>query len=787
VSARETQADDSRVGDTSGRVMGNMGEAIAHESAGQHVRGAAWYTDDIPEPKGTLYAAIGGSREAHADIVSINLDAVWAAPGVVDVITAADIPGVNDCGPVVADDPILADDLVEFVGQPLFAVLATSVRAARRAVSKAAVTYRSKEAVIDVEDALAKEMFIAPTETMARGDVDAALASSSHVIEGKLRIGGQEQFYLEGQVALAKPGDDGLMHVHSSTQFPMEIQAAVARCLGREHMHDVLVECRRMGGAFGGKESQAAFIACIAAVFVERNGCAVKLRLDRDEDMIMTGKRHDFVAHYVAGFNDEGVVSGYRVTLASRCGRSTDLSVAINDRAMLHSDNAYYLPAVEVVSHRCKTHTVSNTAFRGFGGPQGMVVTENVMDAIARKLKLDALDVRAANLYSSPGRDVTPYGQSAADLPLAVMLDELISSADYRQRRTEIEAFNASHRVLKRGMAVTPVKFGISFTATHLNQAGALVHIYHDGSVHLNHGGTEMGQGLFTKVAQVVASELGVEVGRIRSSATDTSKVPNASATAASSGTDLNGKAAQAAARTLRERLADFVAEQHDVARDGVVFEDAMVRFGEQSVTFNELVHAAYMHRVPLSATGFYATPEIGYDRRTWNGQPFFYYACGIAVSEATIDTLTGEARVNRVDILHDCGRSLNPAIDIGQVEGGYLQGLGWLTSESLWFNEHGALGTHAPSTYKIPACSDWPEVSNVALYESAPNDKDTVFRSKAVGEPPLMLAISGFLAIKDAVSAVGGHDTEPSLDAPATPEAILDACEQLRASVAAR
>ena len=758
----------------------SVGQAVAHESAALHVTGTARYTDDIPEPHNTLHAAIGVSTEAHAVLLNMDLTAVENAVDVVSVIRAADIPGVNDCGPIVDDDPILAEGVVEHVGQPLFAVAARSVEAARRAATLGEVSYSPKPALINIEQALAAESFILPTEHLSRGEVDEAFATAGHQLSGELEIGGQDQFYLEGQIAMAIPGEDGTMHIYSSTQFPMEIQAAVARSLGREFMHDVVVECRRMGGAFGGKESQAAFVACIAAVLAERTGCPVKLRLDRDDDMRMTGKRHDFQARWEAAFNDQGIISGYRVELASRCGRSADLSGAINDRAMLHSDNAYFLPAVSIISHRLKTHTVSNTAFRGFGGPQGMVVIEAAIDAIARHLGRDPLEVRKANLYSKE-RDLTPYGQSTADAPLLDLVEAVESNAHYVERRKEIKEFNRSHSVLKRGMALTPVKFGISFTATHLNQAGALIHVYHDGSIHLNHGGTEMGQGLFTKVAQVVAAEFNVQLDRVRSSATDTRSVPNASATAASSGSDLNGKAAQNAARIIRERLVDFAAEHYQVPREKVSFGYECVHVGETELTFESLIHEAYMHRVSLSATGFYATPKIGYDRRAWQGRPFFYYACGAALSEVVVDTLTGEYRFTDVQIVHDCGHSLNPAIDLGQIEGGYLQGLGWLTSESLWFDERGALRSHAPSTYKIPACGDWPENWSVKLYAGSPNAEQTVYRTKAVGEPPLMLAISAFLAVKDAVSAVGQHRVEPQLDAPATPEAVLNAIELIR------
>jgi xanthine dehydrogenase large subunit len=755
--------------------------SLPHESARQHVRGSAQYTDDIAEPIGTLHAAIGMSAIAHGEILSMDLDAVRAAPGVVCVLSAKDVPGLNNCGPIEPDDPIFADRLVEHVGQSVFAVVARTVDAARRAVKLAVIQYRELDALITVDDALAAESFVLPTQHLQRGDPQQAMHKAFRTLTGVLRIGGQEQLYLEGQVALAVPRDDNVMTVYSSTQFPMEVQAAVARCLGYRRMSDVNVECRRMGGAFGGKESQPALFACIAALMAQSTGRAVKLRMDRDDDMKITGKRHDFLTRYELAFDDDGVIEGYQVELASRCGRSADLSGAINDRAMLHSDNAYFLPNISIVSQRCKTHTVSNTAFRGFGGPQGMLVIENAIDAIARCLGKDPLQVRLANLYGLGDRNTTPYGMTIEGNVLPELIATLVETSEYRQRRAAIGEFNARNSVFKRGISLTPVKFGISFTATHLNQAGALLHVYEDGSVQVNHGGTEMGQGLHTKIIQVVAQELQVDVSQVRVTATDTAKVPNASATAASSGTDLNGKAAQIAARTIRDRLIMFTAEHFGVVASEVSLTHGNFGFGDKRIPFAEVVHLAYMNRVHLSATGFYKTPKIGFDRRTWTGRPFYYFAYGAAVSEVEIDTLTGEYRTRRVDILHDCGRSLNPAIDRGQIEGGFLQGMGWLTCEELVFADNGELQTAAPSTYKIPACSDWPRDWKVDLLRSDGNEESTVYRSKAVGEPPLMLAMSVFLALKDAVASVGGHKFEPELDAPATPEAVLLAAERIR------
>ncbi|MDH4108345.1 MAG: xanthine dehydrogenase molybdopterin binding subunit [Gammaproteobacteria bacterium] len=752
------------------RIRGGVGEAVPHDSAHLHVAGEATYTDDIIEPRGLLHLAVGMSSKAHARVRRLDLDAVRASPGVVDVMTAADIPGENNCGPVVHDDPILAPGLVEYAGQALFAVAARTYEQARRAARLAVVEYEELEAVLDPLTALAKGSFVLPSETLARGDSRAAIDAAPRRLAGRTRVGGQDHFYLEGQVAMAVPREGGDLYVHSSTQHPGEVQLLVARAIGRE-AKDVVVECRRMGGGFGGKESQPALIACIAALMAQRSGLPCKLRLDRDDDMLMTGKRHDFVIDYEVGFDDTGRIEGIEFMFAARCGMSADLSGAINDRTMFHCDNAYYLPNVTIVSHRCKTNTVSNTAFRGFGGPQGMYAIEYVIDEIARTLGRDPLDVRRRNFYGTGERDVTPYLQKLEDNVLDEIVDELATTADYAARREEIRLYNASSPVLKRGIALTPVKFGISFTATHLNQAGALVNVYTDGTVHLNHGGTEMGQGLFTKVAQVVAEELSIDLDRIKITASDTSKVPNASATAASAGSDLNGKAAQAAARKIRKRLVRFAARHFGVARDDVRFERNRLRVNGQLIPWEELVRLAWFNRVALSATGYYRTPRINYDRKTFSGRPFFYFAYGAAVSEVIVDTLTGEHRLLRVDILHDCGASLNPAIDLGQVEGGFVQGAGWLTSEELCWSERGELTTHAPSTYKIPTSSDLAPDFRVRMLESGRNREKTIYRSKAVGEPPLMLALSVFHAIRDALSDGRGR---PALHAPATPEAVL-------------
>ena len=754
-----------------------VGQALPHDSAHLHVSGTAAYTDDLPEPRDLLHVAVGMSSKAHARICDIDLGAVSAAAGVIDTCVAADVPGENNCGPIIADEQFLASEVAEYVGHALFAVAAETVDQARKATRLAKIDYEELPAILDPMEAVAKKSFVLPTETLQRGDARQAIDAAPQRLQRRIDLGGQDQFYLEGHIGMAIPQEDGGLLVYSSTQHPDEVQHLVAHATDRD-VKDVVCICRRMGGAFGGKESQAATIACIAAIMAVKTGRACKLRLDRDDDMIMTGKRHDFVIDYDVGFDDDGRILGVDFMFASRCGISADLSGPVNDRTMFHCDNAYYLENVNITSYRCKTNTVSNTAFRGFGGPQGMHAIEYVIDDIARTLNKDPLQVRRLNFYGVDERNVTQYQQTVDDNIINEIVDKLEADADYIERRKSVSEFNAQNSVLQRGIAMTPVKFGISFTATHLNQAGALVHIYRDGTVHLNHGGTEMGQGLFIKIAQVVADELGITVDKIRINASDTSKVPNASATAASSGSDMNGMAAKAACAKIRGRLTEFTARHFDVAEAEIEFGQNRVRAGKTEVSFEELVQLAWLERVKLFASGFYKTPKIHYDRETFSGRPFFYYAYGAAVSEVVVDTLTGEYRVTRVDILHDCGDSLNPAMDIGQIEGGFIQGVGWLTAEELCWNDAGELTTHAPSTYKIPTCSDLPVDFRVALLENAPNREETIYRSKAVGEPPLMLGLSVFHAIRDAIA--NENRPLPDLQAPATPEAVLRAIEEL-------
>ena len=754
---------------------------LPHDSAPLHVTGRARYVDDIPVPAGCLHLAFGLSDVARGVITRADLSAVRRAPGVVDVLKPLDLPGDNDISAAAHDEPLLAMGEVFYHGQPIFLVIAESHRAARRAARLGKITIDPRPAILTIDDALAAgSHFEGGPITWEDGDVEAAIAAAPHRLEGEIEIGGQEHFYLEGHAALALPQDDGAMLVHASTQHPSEIQHKVANALGVA-MHKVRVETRRMGGGFGGKESQGNALAIACAVAAARTGRPCKMRYDRDDDMAITGKRHDFRIRYRVGYDDSGRLLGVDFTHYARCGWSADLSLPVADRAMLHAANAYDIPAMRIESHRLRTHTASATAFRGFGGPQGMLGIERVMDHVAHALGKDPAALRRLNFHSAdPARPTrTHYGQKVEDFALHEMVPALLERADYDARKAAIARWNAENPVLKRGLGFNPVQFGISFTLSHLNQAGALVHIYQDGSVHLNHGGTEMGQGLNQKVAQVAASVLGVGLESVQITATDTAKVPNTSATAASSGSDLNGMAVKAACDKLKKRLTRFLANHWGVKPARISFEGGEVHAGRKSMPFAEAARLAYEARIGLSATGFYRTPKLSWDRAAGRGRPFYYFAYGVGLTEVAVDTLTGEYRILRTDLLHDAGASLNPALDIGQVEGAYVQGAGWLTTEELVWDGAGRLMTHAPSTYKIPACTDRPDIFNVALWDGE-NREPTIFRSKAVGEPPLMLGISAFLALSDAVSACGS--AYPALDAPATPERVLAAIRRVQA-----
>ncbi|EHH68763.1 xanthine dehydrogenase molybdopterin binding subunit [Gluconobacter morbifer] len=763
-------------------VRGAASTSMKHESAMLHVTGRANYIDDLPEPKGMLHVVPGLSTKAHARIVSMDLEAVRAAPGVVRVLTAADIPGDNQISPVHADDePLLATDHVWFWGQILFAVVATSRQAARRAVRLAKVEYEEKPAVLNVAEARANgsDLVWRPL-VMQRGEAEKGLETSPRRLSGRITIGGQEHFYLESQSALAQPGEAGEMRIWSSTQHPSETQHLVANVLGRPH-HLVTTEVRRMGGAFGGKETQANAWACLAAVAAELTGQAAKVRLDRDDDMMATGKRHDFVIDYDVGFTDDGDIRAVDMVLAARCGWAADLSGPVVDRALFHADNAYFYPDVRFRSEALRTNTQSNTAYRGFGGPQGIVAAERVIEEIAFATGLDPVQVRLRNVYGTGTRNITPYHMTVEDSITADILTKLTDRCDYRARKAEIRVFNSTSRHIRRGIAMTPVKFGISFTATHYNQAGALVHVYTDGSVQVNHGGTEMGQGLHTKMVQIAMREFSLTEDRVRITATTTGKVPNTSATAASSGADLNGMAVLDAIRRIKTRMTAFAAEKWNVPENEIHFLPDGVRVGADLMTFQQLAWQAYFARVSLSANGFYKTPKISWDAKTGRGRPFYYFAYGAACAEVSVDLLTGENTIDRVDILHDAGQSLNPAIDIGQIEGGFVQGAGWLTTEELVWDQAGRLRTHAPSTYKIPACSDRPRIFNVQLLENAPNQEATIFRSKAVGEPPFVHGVAVLQAISDALASLDDYRTCPRLDAPATPETVLKTAMRLR------
>jgi xanthine dehydrogenase large subunit len=767
--------------EVSPRVRGAVHAAVRHDSAIAHVTGSARYLDDVATVPGTLEAALVLSPHAHARIRSVDLSACLAASGVSLAITAADIPGKNDIAPIRSGEPALAADIVEYEGQPVAAIAAATLDQARAAAKLAAIDYERLPAVLTIEEAMARDSYVSPPQLMVRGDVEAALASAPHCLSGELRCGGQDHFYLEGQIALATPGETPDMHVWSSTQHPTEVQQGVAHLLGLP-FNAVTVEVRRMGGAFGGKESQATIIAGIAALLAWKARQPVKLRLPRDDDMRATGKRHPFLIRYDVGFDAQGHILALDLTLAANGGNVADHTPAVLTRALCHADNCYFLPNVRFRGLPCKTNTVSNTAFRGYGGPQAMLAIETIIEVIARRLGLPVYAVRRRNFYGVGRNDVTPYGMRVEDNIIEHLVDELDRAVGLAAWRREIVNFNQISPVVKKGLATMPVKFGISFNRPALNQAGALVHVYTDGSVVLNHGGTEMGQGLFIKVAQVVAEAFAIDLDHIRVSATSTAKVPNTSPTAASSGSDLNGMAALNACREIKARMTEVAADHFGVPADEIVFDSNRIYAGNRSLSFAELAAFSWEKRVSLSATGFYRTPDIHWDSATNTGRPFYYFVYGAAAAEVAIDTLTGESRVLRAELIQDCGRSLNPAIDLGQIEGAFVQGMGWLTSEELWWDGEGRLRTCGPSTYKIPGSRDVPPIFNARLLKDAPNRAATLFRSKAIGEPPLMLAISVWLAIRDAIASLADHKLAPRIDAPATPERVLAAIEELRA-----
>jgi len=747
-------------------------ESRPHESGTKHVSGYANYIDDIIEPEGTLYGAIGYSKKAYAIIKKLDLREVWKSEGVVSVVTSADIPGRNDVGAVHDGDPIFPKK-AEYFGQPLFAVAATSTELARKAVLKAKIFYKTLKPVIDIKEALRKKLFVLKGRKIKRGDPSKKINKAKNFLKDSFILGSQEHFSLEGQIAFVIPKEDNDFKVYSSTQHPGETQQIIAKMLNQKN-NTINVEVRRIGGGFGGKETQSFIFAAICTLLSKKTKLPVKLRIDRDDDILITGKRHDFHSDYEVGFNNRGVIEGVKIKLASRCGISPDLSGAINSRALLHIDNAYYLSDISVENYLCKTNTSSSTAFRGFGGNQGMMVIENIIDNVARFLSKDSAEIRKINFYQKNKKNITHYGMKIEDNIINEIFSKLIKSSNYKNRRLNIKKFNLKNKYLKKGLAITPVKFGISFTTRHLNQAGALVHIYYaDGSIHVSTGAVEMGQGTYTKIAQLVANEFGLPFNKIKVSSTRTDKVPNTSASAASSTTDLNGAAAINAVNKIKENLALFVKRKYKVKSDKPVYRNSMVKFKGKTFLFNSLVKEAYLNRVSLSSSGFYSTPKIHFNNKTFLGRPFLYFCYGAAVSEVLVDTLTGENKILRVNILHDHGRAINPAIEKGQIEGGFVQGAGWLTIEEVNWKSNGELTTHSPSTYKIPAVNDMPEKFNVEIYKNL-NKENVVNKSKTTGEPPLMLAMSVFFAIKDAIASVRNYTKIPKLNSPATPEAIL-------------
>ena len=758
-------------------------EARPHESGEKHVSGRALYIDDIPEPAGTLYGAIGWSKKAHAIIKKINLNEVIKSEGVIAVVTSEDIKGRNDVGPVYEGDPIFPK-IAEYYGQPLFAVAAKTTELARKAVLKAKISYKNLKPITTIKEALKKKSFVLKEKIIKKGEAIKAIESSTNRLEGNFTTGSQEHFALEGQTAFVVPQEDNDFKVFSSTQHPSETQQILAKMLNQKS-NTITVETRRIGGGFGGKETQSFIFAAICTLLAKKTKHPVKLRMDRDDDIIITGKRHDFYSEYEVGFDELGIIKGLKLKLVSRCGISPDLSGAINDRALLHIDNAYYLENIIVENYLCKTNTASNTAFRGFGGNQGMMVIENIIDNIASSLKKDSAEIRRRNFYQKKKKNITHYNMKIEDNVIQEIFDQLLKSSNYKSRQLSIKKFNKENKYIKKGIAFTPVKFGISFTTWHLNQAGALVHIYcNDGSVHINTGAIEMGQGTYTKIAQLAANELGLPFNKVKVSATRTDKVPNTSASAASSTTDLNGAAAINAISKIKINLAAYVKRKYKIKNSGGIYKNGMVKFKEKTFKFNSLIKEAYLNRVSLSSSGFYATPKIHFDRKNFKGRPFLYFAYGAAVSEVIIDVLTGENKIIQADILHDAGKAINPAIELGQIEGGFVQGAGWLTMEEVNWKSNGQITTHSPSTYKIPAVSDMPERFNVEIFKKGKNTENVINKSKTTGEPPLMNAMSVFFAIKNAIASIENYNLIPELNAPATPEKILMSINKLKRKI---
>ena len=757
-----------------------INETRPHDSAFKHVSGFAEYTDDIKEPENTLYGAIGWSKKAHAIIKKIDLTKVKSSKGVVSVVTYIDIPGRNDVGPVFDGDPIFANKKIEFYGQPLFAVAASTTELARKAVLKAKIIYKELKPIVTIQESLNKKKLLFKVRKIKRGNATKILSKSKNKLKGNFTTGSQEHFYLEGQAAFVIPKEDNDLVVYSSTQHPSETQQIIAKMLNQKS-NSITVVVRRIGGGFGGKETNF-MTSSICSLLAYRTKCPIKLRLDRDDDIIITGKRHEFYSDYEVGFNDDGEIKALKLKLASNCGMSPDLSYAINERALLHVDNAYFISNLEVDNYLCKTNISTSTAFRGFGGNQGMMAIENIIDNISRYLNKDPCEIRKINFYKKNKKNITHYGMKIEDNVINEIFNKLIKKSNYKKRCLEIKKYNSRNKYKKKGIAITPVKFGISFTTIHLNQAGALVHIYTDGSVHLNHGGIEMGQGTHTKIAQLVSKSFGIPYEKVQISSTNTSKVPNTSASAASSTTDLNGAAALDAVKKIKLNLEKFIRSKYKImSKNEPLYKNESIILGNKSFKFKNIIQEAYLNRISLSSTGFYSTPKINFDKEKFHGRPFLYFCYGASVTEVTIDTLTGENIVDRVDILHDAGNAINPALELGQIEGGFVQGQGWLTIEEIKWRSNGQITTFSPSTYKIPAVSDVPKKFNVEIFKEGKNKENVVNKSKTTGEPPLMLAMSVFFAIKDAIASTSNYKKIPVIDAPATPEKILMSINRLK------
>lgn len=771
--------------------MNKKPDIVPHESAASHVTGRSVYIDDIQNVSNLLFGHIVYSPYAHARIVSSDIKKALKLKGVHAIINYKDIPGHNNMGPVIHDEPCLAEKIVEFIGQAIFLIAAETEEIGRNAEKLMDIKFEIREPILDIPTAIKKNNLLAPPRKIETGNIKEVLKKSKNKIKGTLEVGGQEHWYLETHCSLCIP-DEGKYKVHSSTQNPTETQILVAGVLGLQS-NEVEVEVKRMGGGFGGKETQGNHFACWSALLSYKTGRPVKINMFRDDDQKITGKRHPFLIDYEVGYDDNGVINGIDLVLNANAGSSTDLSMAILERSMLHAENAYFIPNMKIIGRAYKTNLPSNTAYRGFGGPQGMAAMETIIDKIARHLKKDAAEIRFRNFYGVNDRNITPYGQIIDRNRLHIVYDKIIKTSDYYNRREAVNKFNKENKYLKRGLALTPIKFGISFTTSFLNQAGALVNIYKDGSVMVNQGGTEMGQGLNTKIRQIAAAELGITLNKVIVSATNTSKVPNTSPTAASSGTDLNGMAVKNAVEKLKSRIAQVVADKFNNENksnkclpENIVFENNFIfdtKNEKLKIGFDEAVSLAYFNQTSLSATGFYKTPDINFNRETGKGKPFHYFSYAMSVSEVELDILTGRHKIIRNDIVFDVGDSINKLIDLGQIEGGFIQGVGWCTTEEMKYDKNGNLLNHSPDTYKIPTISDIPDDFRVTILDGIPNP-DTIRKSKAIGEPPFMLCFSVWLAIKDAISAVANNNIEPEYCIPATNENILLSIEKINKSL---